>query len=386
MTVRFVELEGVLQRYAADALPPAGERMSALVGARMLDELTGQPPAAPLKVSADIAGTSRAGEGGVVGVAGIPRAVFPALSAQPYDVELTVAAPRFLTRSLRFTVPANPSFPSTFATPAIVDRDLHRAPVVIEGRVVRMAGGVTTPQAGASVRVTGIWNQAPGATVAVPPSPPDLVAIEPPLQIERATATGTLRPLPLTPVALDARTLLLDVPAGATLLRVSTALSLAAGTLLAVDAGDPDRLEYSEIVSVAAASTPDQPATVTVTPPLARAHRTGAVVQRVTAGAAGASRAVTREGLPGDPVLFLANLGGLATGATVQVAGGGSNELHRVRLFDAVTDAAGYYRLPPLGRVAQLTVRAQSGALGPVTLELRPDYTQASQRLDFVLT
>jgi hypothetical protein len=177
------------------------------------------------------------------------------------------------------------------------------------------------------------------------------------------------------------------VPAGATSLRVSNAQGVAAGTLFAVDAGDPDRLEYAEVVSVAAASTPDQPATVTVTPPLAGGHRTGAVVQRMTAGAAGASRALTREALPGDGVLFLANLAGLATGDTVRVAGGGgANEHHRVRLFDVVTDAAGYYRLPPLGRVAQLNVRAQSGAIAPVTLELRPDYTQASQRLDFVLT
>jgi hypothetical protein len=162
---------------------------------------------------------------------------------------------------------------------------------------------------------------------------------------------------------------------------------VAPGTLVAVDADDVDRLEYGEVVGLEAATTPDQPAWLTLALPLSRGHRTGAAVQRVTAGGAGAADAVTRDALPVDGVLFVATTAGLASGDTARVANGvPPDELVRVSLFDVVTDAAGYYRLPPLGRVGQLLVRAQSGALAPVELELRPDYSQRQQRLDFVLT
>ena len=56
-----------------------------------------------------------------------------------------------------------------------------------------------------------------------------------------------------------------------TIVEATVTLFEAEASSIALFERDPDRLEYSEIVSVAAASTPDQPATVTVTPPLARA-------------------------------------------------------------------------------------------------------------------
>ena len=54
-----------------------------------------------------------------------------------------------------------------------------------------------------------------------------------------------------------------------------------------------------------------------------------------------------------------------------------------MRRFSVSSDAAGYYRLPPLSRVAQLELRAERGALIPIQMEFRPDYRVRENRLDF---
>ena len=390
MTTRLIDLDGATVPFAGDDAPPPGARLSALVAARVVDEITGRPPLASIAVRADIPGTTRVSPGAVVGIAGVPREVFPALATRAYTVALTVETEGFLTRTAPFDVAMDSTFPATYVPPVIADLAVHRAPLVIEGRVAQLAGGVSTPLSGARVRVTGVWRQAPGASVIVPPDPPDLVALDPPLQADRAAVPSTITPVPLTPVAADTRALLLDVAPGTARLRISNALGIVApGTFVEVDAGE--RVEYGEVVGLEAATTADQPAWITLAPPVARPHRSGAEIRRVALGAAGATRAVARDGLAGDPVLFLANVGGLTTGDTFKVTTIGPpppppDEYHRAAMFDVVTDADGYYRLPPLSRVAQLTVRAQFGALAPVDRELRADFTQRSQRLDFVLT
>jgi hypothetical protein len=387
MTIRLIDLDGVIVPFASDDGPLPGGLLSELVAARLIDETTGRPPQGAITVRADIGGAPRVGFGGIVGVVGVPQDFF--VASQNITVVLTVEPEGFLPRNVPLPVTTDPHFPAIYAPPTTIpDVPIHRAPVVIEGRVVQAIAGGTTPLAGAEVRVTGIWRQVPAANVVVPPDPPDLVALDPPLQIDRPAASATLTPLPLTQVVAEQRTLLADVAASAVRLRVSDALGIVApGTRVAVDAGDGDRLEYGDVILLEAASTPDQPAWITLNVPLARGHRTGAVVRRVTAGAAGAARAVAQEALSLDAVAFLANTGGLSTGDTVAIAGGNpKDEYHRVSLFDVVTDADGYYRLPPLTRVGQVVVRAQAGALAPVDVELRPDYAQSYQRLDFVLT
>lgn len=388
MTTRLIDLDGTTVPFAADDAPPPGARISALVAARVVDEITGRPPLASIAVRTDVAGTTRVA-GGVVGVAGIPREVFPALATQSYEVTLTVEAEGFLGRTVPLDVAMDPSFPSTYSPLVIADLPVHRAPVVIEGRVVRLVGGVPTPLPAARVLVTGIWRQAPAAHVVVAPDPPDLIALDPPLQLDRTTVTAALTPSPLTPVAGDMRMLLLDAAPGTARLRVTNALGVVApGTIVDIDADDVERVEYGQVVGLEAASTPDQPAWITLALPLARPHRSGAQLRRVTPGGPGATVAVARDAAAGDPVLFLSSVsaGGLTTGATVTVTTGGlPDEHHRAGMFDVTTDADGSYRLPPLSRVAQLTVRAQFAALTPVDRELRVDFTQRSQRLDFVL-
>jgi hypothetical protein len=90
-----------------------------------------------------------------------------------------------------------------------------------------------------------------------------------------------------------------------------------------------------------------------------------------------------------DSCVFLDAVSGLATGQEVEISGGPAPaEYHSVRNFSVASDADGYYRLPPLSRVAQLVIRAEK-TVGAQTFQatriFRPDYQQRDNRLDFML-
>jgi hypothetical protein len=52
-----------------------------------------------------------------------------------------------------------------------------------------------------------------------------------------------------------------------------------------------------------------------------------------------------------------------------------------VSYFTATTVAGGFYRLPPLSRVAQLNLQANNGTLSPV-LTFVPDYGGEENKFD----
>jgi hypothetical protein len=87
--------------------------------------------------------------------------------------------------------------------------------------------------------------------------------------------------------------------------------------------------------------------------------------------------------------VFLDGLAGLAATHEVQVNGlPGPDEYHELMQFSVVSDANGYYRMPPLSRVAQVEIHAEK-ILGPqtfqVTTTFQPDYLQRENRLDLML-
>jgi len=241
------------------------------------------------------------------------------------------------------------------------------------------------PLAGATVRVTGIWRTLPPVNLSVPAEPPTLVALQPPLYADRAVVVGRLRRRNLQPVVGDDKFLLDDVLAEDIVLRLSNRQNLTTGDILVIDANHPDLAEYLAINTIAGASTVAQPARVIFDHPVAYPHRRNALVQRVTPQALGSQKALTSAALTGDPCVFLNNLTGLAAAHEVQLTGGAHPpEYHRVRQFSVHSDPAGYYRLPPLSRVAQLVIRAEHGGLTPVEHEFCPDYTLRENRLDFM--
>jgi hypothetical protein len=368
---------------APDDPPARGWRPGLLAGVRLLDELTGAPPAGPVAVSPGlVASTMRAADGGLCGLVGVPARALPALAAQPVTVPFDVSVDRFMPRSVAVVVPQDPTFPATFTPPPIADLALHRQPTVIHGRVVSLATGRPVPVAGAAVTLMSLWRTLPPTVV----DPPNLVALNPPLYADRSAATGNLTELALTPVLGDDKVTLDDLPAGTSQLRLSNRLNLGPGDLLVLDPADPGRREYLSIKTMTGASTADQPATFTADLATARAHPRGTVARKVNPGGAGAARAVAVDGWRGDPCLFLANVAGLGAAFTVRVDGGTAPaEYHDAATYQAVSDVAGFYRLPLISRVAQVDLRATAG---PKTVDrtFQPDYSLEESDLDFVFS
>ena len=281
--------------------------------------------------------------------------------------------------------PVIPVVPDDFAPTDLGVLAMHRQSVVIRGRTVQAIGNTTTPLPGATVQVTGIWRTLPPANMSVPPEPPNLVALQPPLYAERAAVVGRLQRRNLQPVVGDDKLLLDDVLADANLVRLSNHQNLTPGDLVVIDATNPDLAEYLAISAINGASTATQPARITLDHPLAYAHRRNAIVQRANPQALGAQKQLVHEALAGDTCIFLNNLTGLATAREVRLTGGPqAPEYHRVYRFIVTSDSDGYYRLPPVSRVAQLLLHAAHGGLTPVESAFCPDYTQRENRCDFM--
>ncbi len=391
MVRRIVVVNSQSYVFSPDDQPPLGGRFWALVRMHVIDELTGQAPASTITVEAEGTGfTPRVASDGLVGLTGIPRQVFPHLASQDYVVRLTIRAEGYLPRARPVSVMQIPTFPADFSPPPLIDIALHREPTVITGRTVRANGNTTTPLAGATVSVTGIWRTPPPANLDVPADPPLLVSLRPPLYADRAVVTGHLQPRDLTPIAGDDKLLLEDVLAGANPIRLSNRQNLAPGDILLIDAGQPDLTEFLAISTITGASTADQPARITLDYPVAWAHRRNAVVKKVSPLPPGAVQQFTVEALAGDTCVFLDDVTGLATVNEVHITGGTSpDEYHNVKSFSVISDADGYYRLPPLSRVAQLEIHAEK-TVGAQTFstqtEFRPDYNLRENRLDLTLT
>jgi hypothetical protein len=386
MPRRTVEVEGRRYLFSADDQPPLGDRFWALARLRVLDELTGAPPASPITLeSGTPLAATRIASDGLVGLVGFPRGMFPALATQPYTLQVTVRAEGYVPQRVAITVPQEPAFPQVFATPPLRTLQLHREPVVIMGRTVQALSTSTTPLAGTTVCVTGIWRTPPPANVVVPAEPPHLVSLQPPLYAARDALVGLLRHRDLPPIVGDDKLLLDNAPSGANPIRLSNRQNLAPGDIVLIDATRPDLAELLAIQAIAGASTDAQPAQITLNFPLAYAHRRDAVVQRVNPQPFGApGRDFTQDALTGDTCVFLQGLAGLASAQEVQITGGPSlPEEHRVRHFSVSSDADGFYRLPPLSHVAQLVIRAERAPFTPAQREFRPDYTRRENRVDF---
>lgn len=370
-----------------DPVPVAG-RDWAVVRLRLTDELTGTAPLRAIALSARQAGLyPRLAQDGLAALVGVPRNIFPALATQSYTVDLSVQAEGYVPREAQVQVPQDNRFLASFTPPPLVTLALHREPVVISGRTVRVSAGITQPVAGATVTVTGVWRTAPPANQIVPADPPNLVLLQPPLYSPRAALTGHLRRQNLSPVAGDDKQLFEAAPAGANPIRLSNRQNLAVGDLLLIDADNPDLAESLAITAIKGASTPDQPARVTLAYPVVYPHRQNALIQKLNPQAPGFNQPLADAAIAGDSCVFLNSVSGLAGFSQIRLSGGPNPaEYHSIRLFTATSDADGYYRLPPLSRVAQLAVRAAKAPLTPVQTEFRPDYTVRENRLDFIFS
>lgn len=382
MTCRIEPAQGLAYHFCPDDPPRQAARLRAVLRARLMDELTGLPLETDIDLSTRISGlTPRVARGGIVGLAGHPSRLFPLLDVAAVNLDLRATAPRYLPRDLSGTLGPVAGFPDLFAPLDLGDVAMHRAPTTLRGRTLRRASLAATVVAGADVEVVGYWPVFPPPQVvpAAVMQPPDLIALSPPLYAARDAALTQVRRRDALPVPGQDKALLIPASAGTTRLRLSNRDGLAAGTLLIIDAADAPRRERVLITLVDTASSVDQPAWITLAHPLAFTHFPGAVCQPSNLLVGGAANTLTRAGIAGDVTLYLSAMTGLAAGATVEVDdGAGAPEYHDADLYRDVSDADGFFRLPPLSRAAMVALHAQRGGLVSPPDELRaPDYRLA---------
>jgi hypothetical protein len=310
----------------------------------------------PAATTTTIGLTPRATAAGAVGLAGVPLTRYRSGFIAGAALQLGLAGFGYLPLSLNATLGPQPAYPTAFTPVALGIIPLHRLPTTLSGRVASRIAG---PLAAAAVTLDGIWPtfSALGNPV---PSAPNLVALDSPLYAARDTAaTVAQQNLTAAPPA-EAKTLLAPANVGDATVRLSDWASLVAGSILAFDIGDPGRAEYIAISAITPLGLgPNFPASIALSFPLARPHAAGASAIRMIPGATGAANALSRPGQAGDVSLFPYAMAGLDASMTAVVVGGGGAgvEFHTARLVAATSNAAGYMRLPPVHRVAQLRLR-----------------------------
>jgi hypothetical protein len=366
--------------YTVSPDPPlaVARRSWGLVQLNVVDELTGRAPEAALRISTTFPRLTPVTAEGVAGFSGVPIDAFPGHQGTAYTVPYLLSADRYITHASDFPVAADAAFPTSFTPPPAQQIALHRAPVVIRGRVYR-GGATLVPAAGADVVVTNYWATLP-ATGA--PLPPDIVSLHCPAYLARSVV-GFTRSRPLTPVAGQDKELLLQAVPGDLTLQISDRVGLNVGDILALNPADSARIEFVRVTAIQGASTPEQPASLTLAYAPHGSHPRHTLVRRVVPGVVGPSNNLAAATVRGDACLRLASLNGLVNGAAVETDGGGAGpEYHRISLFTAISDAQGFYRLPPLSRAAQLQIDIDDHVNPVVTVRFQPQYEFDQNLLD----
>ena len=150
---------------------------------------------------------------------------------------------------------------------------------------------------------------------------------------------------------------------GSRRLRLSDRIGLAAGMPLRIDAADAGRIEHIVIDTVDVTFSDDQAAGLTLAHPLAYTHLDGALCMASVPQPAGTGNDLTRDAILGDECAFLASLTDIGASATLEISDGVSPpEYHQAQLYETLSDADGYFRLPPVARVAMVFIHAERAA------------------------
>ena len=385
MTCR-TDIAGTWEYTACPDDPPvAADRLRAVVRWSAIDEITQTGPNVDYTIRTRALGlTPRIARDGLMGLVGNPARLYPGLDLFPVTLAWTVSAPGYITRERDIVLGPVPDFPTFFAPADDGVLALHREPFTLRGRAVELTPGLLdpTPMPGLSVSITGVWWTFPPANVD-PNSvvePADLISLHPGLHADRTLVlAASARRRDLAHVAGQDKTLVLPAVSGEPTARISDRVGVAPGTVLAFEPLLPGRVEYVAVKTVVGASTDDQPATVTLEHRLHLDHEEGTAVHVVAPQLPAAAHTLVRAGVRGDRVAFLNGMAGVTAGVVEITAGGAAVEYQTASLYSTTSDADGFYRLPPLSRVA--SVKLQTPAL---TLVMSPDYSRYENLVDLV--
>ncbi len=301
-----------------------------------------------------------------------------------------------LSDPLVFGHPVNDLVTPAIARPARVA--LHRTPIVLRGRVVRVpTGGLPpAPVPNASIMLADFWlterdvrQQAiiGGVPVGAMTGPgPNLfaVALAQGTIAPRAAGDG-IAPADLTP-ALDSKTLLRDAVPDSTPITVSSAINLVAGHVLRIDAGDREASELHTVNAVTPMGAPDEPAIVRLDFPRLHPHAPGARIDHLPAAAAPAPQVLMADAAVGDRTVFADALPAFAVTGLRLVSAGAADDYHDYELYTTTADVDGYFRLPAIHRIARVRLDVNDGvAPNPFPFFVEPLYGEHEQSVDLRL-
>jgi hypothetical protein len=285
----------------------------------------------------------------------------------------------------------DPVVPDAFVPLELGVLPLHRRPVAIRGRTVARTATGTEPVANATVRVSRLWRSTADVRNHLPPVPARIAGLWPGLYADRAAATAVTPIAPTSPAG-EEKLLAAPAPSGSGTPALTDSVNLVAGTsVLAIDPGDPERQERIAVAALAPAFLPAEPVTATLRYPLRHDHAAGAVATRIVPGApAGPAKQLADGASPGDRTVFLNDAALPSLQGTVRIDAGANAEFQQYALFDVTSDAQGYFRLPPLHRVAQVEVEAVAAGHPDVSaannnaIVFQPGYGSVEAWLDVV--
>jgi hypothetical protein len=164
-------------------------------------------------------------------------------------------------------------------------------------------------------------------------------------------------------------------------------VNLAPNDVIVIDGTTPERREVVTVLAIAGPSAPTQAVTVTLAVPLAVAHAQGTIVRTASIAPAGAIDAIGTDAISGDTTMLLATATTLTAPGFVSIDDGVTNtEYHWLAPYVVTSDPDGFYRLPPLSRVAQITLEAQQAPYTSVPRTVSLSYSVREQFVDLVVT
>ena len=363
MADRYVQSKGYEYQYCSDGILQDGKRLWALVSARLLDELTDEPPVTNIKIKAAMQGVgTRVVGDGLVGVIGNPERVFSPIDLQSnsHDLSVTFLAKGYVTVTKSAQIGPISGFPDN-----IIETDLpvslgnfllHREPIKIRGRVM-VKGASLQPAAGAEVSIQEIFRKVPSAKTTVTPDPYHPISLSNRLYASRLAVTTKIREVSITLTPDPEKRVTKFGAHGSLQIWLSNTVGLSIGDYLQIDNGDPEKQEMIQIDSITNLGLDASPGRVTLVFPLAQSHRIDAIVNKVKPQILGVDNSLGVEAIQGDMCLLLDSLNGLSDEIWVEIHDGIlPNEYHSIQLYSVKSDADGYYRLPPLSRVGQLNL------------------------------
>lgn len=382
MVCRRVDIGSRSFDYCPDNPPPLlVERNRALIRARVIDEITGEPLNGSLQVTSDHPRlTPRVASGALVGLVGSPGREFPGLGGGPISVPMEISAERYIARRVQSDISLDPD--------DWLEVALHRQPVPISGRTVRRTGGGPQAIANVSVEITGIWDRFPQAHEIPANLMEDafLLSLSPGLYLPRFTSTAQVQRRDVVE-GLALKRVIQPAISGDRAIRLSDCIDLFVGELLVIQSGIRDRMEIMTITDIRRSGPDDQPAWIDLALPLAHDHLQGAEALPGQAQIPGPPVSLRRSGQVGDPVLLLQTMAPLAGAQVIEITGGGVSEFQRVWPYRVMSDMDGYYQLPPLSRVAQVQIEAtRTDVPASITFTLGVEYELPTNRRDLVFS